>query len=94
MTKKEKQKLLSQIAAIINDLPAEEEFRIPEPKKSDKVELLTIKECVQEVKGLSECTLRQLIAQNKISHIRTGAGKRGKILVNKASLLKYFVEQQ
>ncbi len=94
MTKKDKQTLLSQIAAIINDLPAEEEFRIPEPKKADKVELLTIKECVKEVKGLSECTLRQLIAQNKISYIRTGMGKRGKILVTKSSLLKFFEEQQ
>ncbi len=94
MTKKEKQKLLSQITAIINNLAVEEEFKISEPKQEDKVELLTIKECVQEVKGLSECTLRQLIAQNKISYIRTGMGKRGKILVNKSSLLKYFEEQQ
>ncbi len=94
MTKKEKQKLLSQITAIINDLAAEEEFKISEPKQADKVELLTIKECVKEVKGLSECTLRQLIAQNKISYIRTGVGKHGKILVTKSSLLKFFEEQQ
>ncbi len=94
MTKKEKQKLLSQITAIINALPVEEEFKILQSTKADKVELLTIKECVQEIKGLSECTLRQLIAQNKISYIRTGMGQRGKILVNKTSLLKYFEEQQ
>lgn len=62
MTQKEKQRLLSQIAAIINALPIEEELKISEPKKKDKIELLTIKECVQEIKGLSECTLRQLIA--------------------------------
>lgn len=94
MTQKEKQQLLSRITTIINDLATEDELKISEPKKKDKVELLTIKECVQEIKGLSECTLRQLIAQNKISYIRTGMGKRGKILVNKSSLLKYFEEQQ
>ena len=52
--------------------------------------MLTIKECTELVKGLSEHTVRQLVAQGKISYIRTGQGKRGKILISKADLLNYL----
>lgn len=58
-------------------------------EKDEKIELLTIQQCKELVKGLSEHTIRQLAAQNKIKYIRTGQGKRGKILINKASLLAY-----
>ena len=54
------------------------------------VEMLTIKECTQAVSGLSEHTVRQLVAQDKIPYIRTGQGKRGKILISKAALLEYL----
>jgi hypothetical protein len=54
------------------------------------VEMLTIKECTKVIQGLSEHTVRQLVAQDKVKYIRTGQGKRGKILVNKADLLEYF----
>ena len=42
------------------------------------------------VNGLSEHTIRQLVAQGKVEYIRAGSGVRGKILVSKASLLKYL----
>ena len=91
MTLKEKQNLLTQITVFINNLSVEDDTKAPtEPKAADKIELLTIKECAQTIDGLSECTVRQLVAQNKISYIRTGAGKRGKILVAKSVLLDYF----
>jgi hypothetical protein len=54
------------------------------------VEMLTIKECTEVIQGLSEHTVRQLVAHNKIKSVRTGEGKRGKILVNKADLISYF----
>lgn len=56
------------------------------------VEMLTIKECSEAVKGLSEHTVRQLVAQEKIPYIRTGQGKRGKILISRAALLEYFLD--
>ncbi len=56
----------------------------------NKVEMLTIKECTTAVKGLSEHTVRQLVAQDKLPYIRTGQGKRGKILVSKSALLNYL----
>ena len=52
--------------------------------------IFPIKECAAEIDGLSEHTMRILVAQNKIPHIRSGIGKRGKILVNKMDLYKYF----
>lgn len=56
----------------------------------EKVEMLTIKECAEVVQGLSEHTVRQLVKQGKVKSVRTGEGKRGKILVNKADLVNYF----
>ena len=89
MTQKEKQQLLSQIKSIIDNISVEE-ITITQAKSTDKPQLLTIKECTEEISGLSKHTVRQLIAQNKIPYIRSGAGKRGKILINKSALLKYF----
>ncbi len=90
MTLKEKENLISQFIIFMNNIPSEYEADIPVIEKSEKIELLTIKECTKVVDGLSECTLRQLIAQGKIPHIRSGVGKRGKILVPKAALIGYF----
>lgn len=56
----------------------------------ERVEMLTIKECTEVVQGLSEHTVRQLVAQGKVKSVRTGEGKRGKIFVNKADLVNYF----
>ena len=57
---------------------------------ADKVEMLTIKESTALINGLSEHTVRQLVRQGKVKSVRTGAGRNGKILVNKAELITYF----
>ena len=91
MTLNEKQNLLTQIAFFINSLDVDDENKSQSvPKRDDKVELLTVRECAEFVNGLSECTVRQLVAQGKLPHIRSGAGKRGKILIPKSALLEYF----
>ena len=91
MTMKNKQELIAQIVALLNEvIEAEEMEAEPIPSISAPIEMLTIKECVKAVSGLSEHTVRQLIAQDKIPYLRTGQGKRGKILVNKSALLKYL----
>ena len=91
MTMKNKQELIAQIVALLNEVIEAEEREIkPAPEVAAPIEMLTIKECVKEIRGLSEHTLRQLIAQGKIPYIRTGQGKRGKILINKSALLKYL----
>ena len=91
MTMKTKQELIAQIAALLNEVIEVEEQAaavIPSPHKP--VEMLTIKECSEAVKGLSEHTIRQLVAQEKIPYIRTGQGKRGKILISRSALLEYL----
>lgn len=40
--------------------------------------------------GLSQFTIKQLVKMEQIKSIRVGAGQRGKILVNAASLCEYM----
>ena len=91
MTMKTKQELIAQIVTLLNEvIEVEEKEAEAVSRPSVPVEMLTIKECTQAVSGLSEHTIRQLIAQDKIPYIRTGQGKRGKILISKAALLEYL----
>ena len=83
--------IIAQISALLRQLengePTEKEI---ENNSEKPLEMLTIKECAEAVKGISEHTIRQLVAQNKIPYIRTGQGKRGKILINKSALLGFL----
>lgn len=54
------------------------------------IEMLTVKECTQVIKGISESTVRQLVKQGKLPHIRAGVGKNGKILIRKSALIEFF----
>ena len=56
---------------------------VPDPK----MEMLTIKECTELVKGLSDNTIRKLIKRGQLEYIRAGCGTNGKILISKANLL-------
>ncbi len=87
-----KQEIIMQISALLAQL-----IDTPETPSTSKteaiekpIEMLTIKECTEVIKGLSEHTVRQLVAQDKIPYIRTGQGERGKILISKTALLTYF----
>ncbi|MBQ7186446.1 MAG: helix-turn-helix domain-containing protein [Ruminococcus sp.] len=87
----EKNELIMQIVALLKQLIPEDEVVLAKPEdKPAKPEMLTIKECTALIDGLSEHTVRQLVKQEKVAYIRTGAGHNGKILVSKASLLKYL----
>ncbi|MDE6035056.1 MAG: helix-turn-helix domain-containing protein [Ruminococcus sp.] len=88
MTKIEKEKIADQIMNLLIQL-TNDDVTMAEPAEKP-VEMLTVKECCDAVKGLSENTVRKLVAQNKVKFIRTGEGKRGKILINKADLISYF----
>lgn len=88
MTIKEKNEIMAQVSALLD------RYVCDEKKTSNSVDdppvMLTIKECTEYVKGLTEHTVRLLIARGEISSIRTGEGKRGKILVLQSSLLDYI----
>lgn len=93
MTIKQKNELIEQITAMLEELIDVEPTSptlAPEPSVDKPLEMLTVKECAALVDGLSEHTVRQLCAQDKVAHVRAGAGRNGKILVSKVSLLKYL----
>ena len=89
----EKNELILQVAELLRQMiPVDEIIPAKGEKKSAIPELLTIKECAALVPGLSEHTVRQLVKRGEVAYMRSGAGKRGKILVHKSSLLKYLGE--
>ena len=92
MSNTEKKKIVDDILELLIQLtddgteaPVTSRESVPKP-----VEMLTIKECTEVIQGLSEHPVRQLVAQEKVKSVRTGEGKHGKILVNKADLVAYF----
>ena len=93
MTLTQKNNLINQITLMLDKLIEVEPTKTsPTVEQSiDKpLEMLTVKECAALVDGLSEHTVRMLCTQDKIAHVRAGAGRNGKILVSKVSLLKYL----
>ena len=78
--------MIDELIALQDSINGKEE-KVAAPQK---VELLTIKESADLISGLSEHTVRRLVARGKVKSIRTGEGERGKILVNKADLIEYF----
>ena len=89
MTKERKNELIAQLVNVLSELIETTDSDTTDNSPS-AVEMLTIKECTEAVKGLSEHTVRKLITQGKLPYIRTGEGKNGKMLINKADLLAYF----
>ena len=88
MSHEKTQEILQQISMLLNSLNENETE--PKETKQEKVEMLTVRECSEVIKGLNEYTVRQLIARKEIPSVRTGQGKNGKILVPKAALVAYF----
>ncbi len=93
MTIKQKNNLIAEIVALLEkSIVVDDESPKPQvcTAQSQTLEMLTIKECSQVISGLSEHTVRQWVSQGLIPHIRTGKGRRGKILISKSALLKYL----
>ncbi|MDE7361930.1 MAG: helix-turn-helix domain-containing protein [Oscillospiraceae bacterium] len=87
MTLFERQQLIAAITTAIETVfDGKDKSEVEQDKTT---EMLTVHEAARTVKGLSEHTVRQLVAQGKVPSIRTGAGKNGKILIPKAALLDY-----
>ena len=90
MTTNRKNELIAQLVNILSELIETNDSERVAEVTSDAVEVLTVKECTEAIKGLSEHTVRKLIAQGKLPYMRAGDGQRGKMLINKADLLAYF----
>ncbi len=85
--------LKKRAVALQESMEKEDAFSNKNKSRPEKVEMLTIKESAELIDGLSEHTVRQLVKQGKVKSIRTGEGRNGKILVNKADLLAYFIKK-
>jgi len=97
MTNNQKQQLIAEVVSLLQNRITEITQEQPKPTTSapqppQAIEMLTIKECAECVKGISAHTIRLLVKQGKIPSVRTGAGQNGKILVSKSALLTYFNE--
>ena len=90
MTTNRKNELIAQLVSILSELIEANDPKQVSEIKSDAVEMLTVKECTEAIKGLSEHTVRKLIAQGKLPYMRAGDGQRGKMLINESDLLAYF----
>jgi len=88
MTTNRKNELIAQLVNILSELIETNDSDTTVSPSA--VEMLTIRECTEAVKGLSEHTVRKLIKQGKLPYMRTGEGKGGKMLINKADLIAYF----
>ena len=77
-------RILDLLTELVDDTSAEKQA------ETKPMEMLTIKECTKAVMGISEHTVRKLVAQGRVRYIRTGEGERGKILISKQSLLDYL----
>lgn len=91
MTQKQKNELITQFIELVTEMPEDSPAdTVTAEPETEKIEMLTIKECAELVKGLSVNTIRNLVTQGKIPHIRAGLGKRGKYLINKAYFIRYI----
>ena len=93
MTTTQKKEIVDNILELLIQLTEDGDNSAPKTTNTptaNKVEMLTIKESAALISGLSEHTVRQLVKQGKVKSVRTGEGRNGKILVNKADLLAYF----
>ena len=81
-----KEEIVSEIISLVTQLADTQETE----QADQTVEMLTIRECTEVIRGLSEHTVRILISLGKLPCVRTGQGLRGKILINKADLIAYF----
>lgn len=93
MNTTQKKEIVDNILELLIQLAEDGDDSAPQTAKAptaDKVEMLTIKDSAALITGLSEHTVRQLVKQGKVKSVRTGEGRNGKILVNKADLMAYF----
>lgn len=90
MTPQIKHEVIKMLIAILENAIDIEESNPQKSNEQVPVEMLTIKECTQVVRGLSEHTVRKLVTQEKVPYIRVGEGKRGKVLIPKVALLEYL----
>jgi len=87
--------LMDQLIAILKQIACEmAKSEAPSSHKDDIIELLTIKECLELVKGLRESSVRKWLKRGYIAYRRAGEGNNGKYYIVKSSLLNFLNENK
>lgn len=82
--------IIDELMALLTKLQYELPVKNEPLQKDEKTEMLTVKECCQEIDCISEYTVRLLALEGKIKSVRLGKNGRGKILIDKQSLIDFF----
>ncbi len=91
MTHAEKAEIISEITTLLDKvLVVEQPVTECKSKSEAQDEMLTIKECIGEFKGLTEYALRNLISRKEIPFVRVGYGRGSKILVSRKAISSYL----
>ena len=93
LTSERKREVIKTITEALDELIQVDEHETSSStsdSEDENMEMLSIKECSELVKGLSKHSIRQLILRGKIPYFRTGQGRNGKILISKSALLNYL----
>ena len=76
MTTNRKNELIAQLVSILSELIEANDSEQVAEVKSDAIEMLTVKEFTEAVRGLSEHTVRKLIKQGCGSPVETSAKQK------------------
>ena len=82
MADRRKREIVEDITELLKELIEQDENTAgaaEEKKETEPLEMLTVKECAEQIKGLAENTVRQLVKQDKLPHIRSGRGERERV---------------
>ena len=84
MTQAKKQDIIAKVTSFLSKLLDDEE-EIPVASSAEQpIEMLTIRECTQEIRGLNEFTIRQNLLREMKSHLSVqDRGKTGRYLFPK-----------
>ena len=80
MTNAKREEIIAAMSSLLEQLDDSEPPKAGSTPTPDKVEMLTIKECTEVVKGLNEYTVRQLMPTRKSPPSERGKASVGRYL--------------
>ena len=83
MTNAKREEIIAAMSSLLEQLDDSEPPKAGSTPTPDKVEMLTIKECTEVVKGLNEYTVRQLMPTRKSPPSERGKASVGRYLYHK-----------
>lgn len=94
MGKDEKTQFIRNVCELLAEIihTPEEIAEKEDVSSNDKVEMLTVKECSELMRGVAVSTIYKMVRKKKLPCARVGVGETGRILIPKSAVLKYLHE--